>query len=252
MADQPGAAPVSSVVAVCTSALLPNSAAIDDTLNQLSGENKRAAFRECLETAFHVTSFLTPTWNPMTERQLALKIPDTAYIKKYIQNTVAEEKKFDIGAWNYYDRVACALKKAGLCWRNSENTASCIKFLSQLKEISLKTGSQILSHHFEVLRHEKCHPWLVYVQQPPMRRLQDLGLAEGLDAFEQTAKGLNFLPRYENVKEFAIQAVQDDREQADLFYGELLHSVGPAEHPLGNIAEAYQDAFEWSKRMIVC
>jgi|SRR5579871_3816421 len=79
---------------------------------------------------------------------------------------------------------------------------------------------------------------VIPVQQPPMRRLQDLGLEEGLEAFAQTAKALNFLPRYENVKEFAIQLVQDDWQQADLFYHELLHSVGPAEHPLRNIADS--------------
>ena len=225
---------------------------MEETVGQLSGDDNRAAFREFMETAFHITSFLTPTWNPMTDRQLPLKIPDSAYIKKYIQHIVGEETKLDIAAWNYYDRVARALKTAGLGWRNAEDTASSIRFLRQLKEISVKTGSHILSYHFKVLRHEKCHPWLVYVQQPPMRRLQDLGLAEGLEAFAQTAKGLNFLPRFENVKELAIQLVQDDQQQATLFYHDLLHSVGPTEHPLGNIAEAFQDAFEWSSRMFVC
>jgi hypothetical protein len=186
----------------------------------------------------------------MTTRQPPIKNLDATSLKKYLSHVATDKKKLDIGAWNYYDRVACALKTAGLDWENADDTASCIKFLSQLKEISINTQSPILTYHFRVLRAEKSRPWLIYVHQPPRRRLQEMSLAEGLEAFGETTKGLNFLPRYENVREFALQI--RDQEEADLFYPELLHAIGPAEHPLGNLAEAYQDAFEWAKKMFVC
>jgi hypothetical protein len=127
---------------------------------------------------------------------------------------------------------------------------SCIKFLSRLKEISNKTQSPLLTYHFEVLRAEKARPWLLYVQQPPRRRLQDMSLADGFEAFRETTKALHALPQYANIRDFALQI--KDEELADLFHRDLLHAVGPQDHPLGNLAEAYQDAFEWARKMFVC
>lgn len=173
-----------------------------------------------------------------------------AYLKMYLEYIVAEEKALTFAAWNYYDRVAREFKKAGLGWRNADEMTSCVKFLSQLRKSPLIQALVYCPIISKSWAHGSCHHQLIFVQQPPMRWLRDLELAEGFEAFAQAAKGLNFLPRYEIVKEFGLQLA--DREEADLFYSELLHAVGPAEHPLGNIAEAFQDAFEWSKRLIIC
>lgn len=221
-----------------------------ETFNRLLAQGDRPTFLDSLNTGFFLVSFLTPTWNPMTEKQPGMKIPDEAYLKTYLEHVAAHQTRLNICAWNYYDRVASALKTAGVDWENADDTGRSIKFLSQLKEISLNTQSPILTYHFGVRRTEKTRPWLIYAQQPPRRRLQDLSLAEGFEAFGETTKALHFLPRYENVREFALQI--RDKEEADLFYPELLHAIGPAEHPLGNLAEAYHDAFEWTKKLLVC